>query len=92
MVDKTRETETKQDSSVENRNEQLSKKVWFGDKVKPLLKINSNGVIDAKNERMIKQAMKENEIFPSDYKPTSTTRRFYTKVGEELYYFDSTKI
>jgi hypothetical protein len=78
-------TKTIDPVEIENKQSQLSHKVWELQKTNPVINIGSKGIIGSEDFFRIKSQMKENELYISNYKDSKSEQRGLVRIGNDIY-------
>lgn len=77
---------------LENKQSELSHKVWKLETSNPIVKLNTDGTMSSSIEKVVKNQMKENQVYGSNYGQNTDERRVLIKIDNEIYYYDFKKI
>ena len=79
-------------SKLEDKQSELSHKVWNLEKPNPKIDLNNEGKLNSDSIQQTKKNMRENIIYASNYGQNADERRVLIKISDEIYYYDFKKI
>ena len=77
---------------LENKQSELSHKVWKLETSNPTVKLGADGTIPSGIEKVIKNQMKKNQVYSSNFGQNRDERRLLIKIGDDIFYLDSFKM